>query len=96
VTCGGVCAKDSTELTDKDRCGRFIYNGCLYREKLVAHVLDADARVIVITHGTDTMLATAACLQRACTDRAIVITGAMRPAAFKATDADFNLGGLGH
>lgn len=58
----------------------------------MAHVLETDARAIVITHGTDTMLATAAWVQRACADRAIVITGAMRPAAFKTTDADFNLG----
>ncbi|HDQ70739.1 MAG TPA: asparaginase [Chloroflexi bacterium] len=72
--------KDSLELTDDDR--QMIF-------ERVAASLD---RYIVITHGTDTMIQTARVLT-SITDKVIVLTGAMQPAAFKQTDAVFNVGG---
>ncbi|MEO8256352.1 MAG: asparaginase domain-containing protein [Acidobacteriota bacterium] len=50
---------------------------------------------IVITHGTDTMVDTAAVLARAFPrggDKTIVVTGAMIPYAFGSSDGLFNLG----
>ena len=47
---------------------------------------------IVITHGTDTMVATAAFIARAKLAKTIVLTGAAQPARMKDSDADFNLG----
>ncbi|MFO8084231.1 MAG: asparaginase domain-containing protein [Desulfobacterales bacterium] len=48
-------------------------------------------RYIVITHGTDTMIATARVLQKI-PGKIIVLTGAMQPAKFQFTDAVFNIG----
>ena len=45
----------------------------------------------LITHGTDTMAQTARALL-AVPGKVIVLTGAMQPAAFKVTDAVFNIG----
>ncbi len=47
---------------------------------------------IVITHGTDTMVETAAVLGEAVLGRTIVLTGAMVPYVFTGSDAVFNLG----
>ncbi len=47
---------------------------------------------IVITHGTDTMVETAAVLGRAGLAKTIVLTGAMVPYIFSNSDAVFNLG----
>ena len=47
---------------------------------------------ILITHGTDTMIETAAFIAKNVTDKAIVLCGALRPEAFKNSDADFNIG----
>jgi L-asparaginase len=47
---------------------------------------------IVITHGTDTMVETAAVLARAVSGKTIVLTGAMIPYAFGSSDGLFNLG----
>ena len=50
-------------------------------------------RSIVVTHGTDTMVETAAALAGAGLDgRTIVLTGAMVPYAFGSSDGLFNLG----
>ncbi|KAH8861262.1 hypothetical protein EWB00_006788 [Schistosoma japonicum] len=56
---------------------------------------------ILVTHGTDTMIATGQYLttyEDQLKNKLIVITGAFRPGAFKNTDADFNvpfaIGGL--
>jgi L-asparaginase len=46
----------------------------------------------VITHGTDTMVETAAVLARAVSGKTIVLTGAMVPYAFGSSDGLFNLG----
>ena len=45
----------------------------------------------MITHGTDTMVETARALGRP-PGKTVVLTGAMQPARFRETDADFNLG----
>ena len=73
-------AKDSLDITDDDRA------------LIVERVSVEATRHIIITHGTDTMAQTGQALQHI-TDKVIVLTGAMQPAAFKHTDATFNLGG---
>lgn len=70
--------KDSLELTDEDRQ--------MVREA----VEDSAANNIVITHGTDTMIATGRFLH-GITGKAIVMTGAMQPARFRFTDAIYNV-----
>ncbi len=71
--------KDSLEMTDADR------------EIVRKAVSEASESQIVITHGTDTMVDTAAVLQ-AVGDKTIVLTGALSPALFKNSDAMFNIG----
>lgn len=71
--------KDSLEITDEDR------------QALKDFIEKDDARVYVITHGTDTMVETAAVL-RSVRDKTIVMTGSLSPARFKTTDAVFNVG----
>ena len=66
-------------MTDEDR-------------HLVADKVSAAAEgFILITHGTDTMIATAQVLL-GIPGKVIVLTGAMQPAAFKQSDAAFNIG----
>lgn len=72
--------KDSLEITEQERA------------MLVEQVQSAPERLILITHGTDTMIESGCALQ-SITGKVIVLTGAMQPAAFKASDAPFNLGG---
>lgn len=74
-----VLAKDSLELTTADRE--------LIRERVAA----SDATHIIVTHGTDTMVETAA-VMRSMPGKTIVLTGAMQPARFRRTDATFNIG----
>ena len=71
--------KDSLEITDQDR--QVIYQ----------KVKDDPHHRILITHGTDTMALTAMQLAKI-PGKVIVLTGAMQPAAFKYSDAAFNLG----
>jgi len=74
-----VLRKDSLDITDADRD--------LIRNQVAG---DPYAR-IVITHGTDTMVATARKLA-GIPGKTIVLTGSMQPARFRVTDAEFNLG----
>ena len=46
---------------------------------------------MLITHGTDTMVETAQALA-SLADRTIVLTGALNPARFRGSDAEFNIG----
>ncbi len=46
---------------------------------------------MVVTHGTDTMVETALALQ-GIAGKTIVLTGALQPARFADSDAEFNLG----
>jgi L-asparaginase len=71
---------DSLEMSDADR--RQVAERC---------AACAESR-IVITHGTDTMVETAATLAHAGLGKTIVLTGAMVPYAFGSSDGLFNLG----
>lgn len=70
--------KDSLELTDADR------------QMIRRAVEGSAAENIVITHGTDTMIATGKFLQ-GIGGKTIVLTGAMQPARFRFTDAVYNV-----
>ena len=71
---------DSLEMSDADR------------ELIVRSCQQSTESQIVITHGTDTMVETAAALARGVTGKTIVLTGAMIPYAFGSSDGLFNLG----
>jgi L-asparaginase len=72
---------DSLEMTESDR------------EMIARNCLDVPEDRIVITHGTDTMVETAAVLAHKVPAKTIVLTGAMIPIAFGSSDGLFNLGG---
>src|SRR5688572_11416313 len=74
-----VLRKDSLELDDEDR------------EIVRSQVAALPNKRIVITHGTDTMTATAAVLAGV-PGKTIVLVGALAPARFSESDASFNLG----
>jgi L-asparaginase len=71
--------KDSLHIQEKER-------------RLIHATVDAsDASHILITHGTDSMVETAAMLNDV-RDKTIVLTGALNPARFRDSDAIFNIG----
>jgi len=63
-----------------------------HRDRIVEACATCAETQIVITHGTDTMVETAAVIAAAVTDKTIVLTGAMVPYAFGSSDGLFNLG----
>jgi len=74
---------DSLDMTDADRA--LIVEQCRH----------ASESHIVVTHGTDTMVETAAALANAlppAAGKTVVLTGAMIPYAFGSSDGLFNLG----
>ena len=73
---------DSLEMTDADRA------------LVVEQCRQSDEDRLVVTHGTDTMVETAAVLAQglAVADKTVVLTGAMVPFAFGSSDGLFNLG----
>jgi L-asparaginase len=71
--------KDSLEMTEEDR------------DELYRCVAGVKTPRVIITHGTDTMTATAARLA-SIHGKTIVMTGALTPARFSESDAPFNLG----
>lgn len=71
--------KDSLHIGDRERA--------LIR----ATVMASDVSHILITHGTDSMVETAAALDDI-GDKTIVLTGALNPARFRDSDAIFNIG----
>ena len=71
--------KDSLEMTDADRAA------------IAAAVAASAARHVIVTHGTDTMVATAQALGTQ-SGRTVVLTGALQPGRFSDSDAPFNLG----
>jgi L-asparaginase len=71
--------KDSLDMTEADRV--------LIRERVAAE----PAALIVVTHGTDTMIQTALAL-KGILNKTAVLTGSMQPARLRVTDAGFNLG----
>jgi L-asparaginase len=76
-----VLLKDSLDMVEADR------------EAVRVACARAPESRLVITHGTDTMIATARHLASARLDKTIVLTGAMVPFTFSQSDGLFNLGG---
>lgn len=74
-----IARKDSLELDNADR------------EAICRAVAEATTTRIVVTHGTDTMTKTAKALGDV-GGKTVVFVGAMAPALFAETDAQFNLG----
>ena len=62
------------------------------REAIVRNCRDVPEARIVITHGTDTMVETAAAIAADQHGKTVVLTGAMIPYAFGSSDGLFNLG----
>lgn len=71
--------KDSLHINDEDR------------ELLRAAIAAQPVRHVLVTHGTDTMVETARVLA-SIPDKTIVLTGALNPARFRGSDAEFNVG----
>ncbi len=61
------------------------------RELLRASIAGEAASHVLVTHGTDTMVETAVVLA-SIPGKTIVITGALNPARFRGSDAEFNVG----
>ncbi len=74
-----ILRKDSLDMTDQDRQ--------LVRTRVEAQ----QCRLIIVTHGTDTMVETARALV-GIPEKTIVLTGSMQPARFRLSDAEFNIG----
>jgi len=71
---------DSIELTGQDR------------ELIAMNCAKASEEKIIITHGTDTMVETAAVIAEKVKDKTVVLTEAMVPYKFGSSDGLFNLG----
>jgi len=74
-----ILRKDSLHITDPDR------------ELVRATIAAQDSRHVLVTHGTDSMVETARVLATI-PDKTIVLTGALNPARFRGSDAEFNIG----
>ena len=74
-----ILRKDSLHITTEDR------------DLLRATIAAQAARYVLVTHGTDTMVDTAKVLNTIA-DKTIVLTGALNPARFRGSDAEFNIG----
>ena len=74
-----ILRKDSLHITDADRA--------LLRSTIAAQ----DAAHVLVTHGTDSMVETARVLADI-PGKTIVLTGALNPARFRGSDAEFNVG----
>ena len=61
------------------------------RELLRATIAAQDEDKVLVTHGTDTMVETAKVLS-SIPGKTIVLTGALNPARFRGSDAEFNIG----
>lgn len=76
-----LMAKDSLDMTRSDR------------ETISALCAAVPQQRILITHGTDTMIKTAAAIAaKRIRHKTIVLTGASQPAVMKGSDANFNAG----
>ncbi|MDO8835512.1 MAG: asparaginase domain-containing protein [Vicinamibacterales bacterium] len=75
-----VMLVDSLEMTDADR------------ELIAQNCQQSPESRIVVTHGTDTLVESAAVVAARVTDKTVVLTGAMVPYAFGSSDGLFNLG----
>ena len=74
-----ILRKDSLHITEADR------------ELVRATIQAQDARHVLVTHGTDSMVATARVLA-SIPGKTIGLTGALNPARFRGSDAEFNIG----
>ncbi len=74
-----ILRKDSLHIGEQDR------------ELLRATIAAQDASHVLVTHGTDTMVETARVLA-SIRGKVIVLTGALNPARFRGSDAEFNIG----
>lgn len=74
-----VMRKDSLHIDAEDR------------GKLKAAIESRDEKHVLITHGTDTMVETAKVLS-GIPGKTMVLTGALNPASFRGSDAEFNIG----
>ena len=74
-----IIRKDSLHISAADR------------ELIRATIAAQAARHVLVTHGTDTMVETAAVLA-SITDKTIVLTGSLSPSRFRGSDAEFNVG----
>jgi len=80
LSVSAILRKDSLEITDSER------------EEIAAFIAALPARRIVVTHGTDTMSASAARIATLSAGQTIVLTGAMIPWSIANSDASFNVG----
>lgn len=74
-----IIRKDSLHITDADR------------ELVRATIAAQSSPHVLVTHGTDSMVQTARVLA-SLADKTIVLTGALNPARFRGSDAEFNIG----
>ncbi len=74
-----IIRKDSLHITDSDR------------ELVRATIAAQPCRHVLVTHGTDSMVETGRVLADVA-DKTIVMTGALNPARFRGSDAEFNIG----
>lgn len=74
-----IIRKDSLHITAADR------------ELVRATIAAQPQRHVLVTHGTDTMVDTARALS-GIEGKTIVLTGALNPARFRGSDAEFNIG----
>ena len=74
-----ILRKDSLHITDEDR------------ELIRATIAAQPTKHVLVTHGTDSMVQTGHVLA-AIPDKTIVMTGALSPARFRGSDAEFNIG----
>ena len=78
-TVESLLRKDSLDITEEDR------------ELIRSRVESVTESMVLLTHGTDTMVETAKSLQ-GINNKTIVLFGAMQPARMRYSDALFNLG----
>ncbi len=74
-----IIRKDSLHINQEDR------------ELLRATIAAQSSKHVLITHGTDSMVETAKVLA-SIENKTIVLTGALNPARFRGSDAEFNIG----
>ena len=75
-----IMMKDSLDLSHNDR------------DLILQKCFSTQQKKILITHGTDTIVATAELLGKNINSKTIVLTGAMIPYEFGSSDGLFNLG----
>ena len=74
-----IIRKDSLHINQEDR------------ELLRATIAAQSGQHVLVTHGTDSMVETAKVLA-SIENKTIVLTGALNPARFRGSDAEFNIG----